>query len=169
MSFEDYYNMFEVTWMNHDPSGMDSHYFLRLDDDGSSATKLEKGWRHELTVSSEIDQTIYLVAHTWDMRAYSPKCLKSAIEAGSHLLEVEWDTKTAYTFFFGSMTAPSHKIHAGESAKVTLTLNFGPEESKDWSIVAYGTKGPVGVYHSGDLESATMPLLVDPNADLPEN
>ena len=167
MSLEDYYKMFEVTWMNLDPSSMDSHYFLRLDDDGKSATKSENGgWIHELTISSTMDQEVYVVAHTWDSRAYSPKCLESAYNAGNHALRVGWDN-TGLAFFHGSAAAPRYLMQKDETAKVSLELNFGPEEAKDWSIVAYGAKGPVGVYHSGDLVSATMPLLADPNADLP--
>ena len=167
MSIEDYFKMFEVTWMNLDPSGMESHYFLRLNDDGKSATKNEQGgWKHELTISSTMDQEVYVVAHTWDSRAYSPKCWESAYEAGNHVLRVGWDN-TGLAFFHGSAAAPRYLMQEGETAKVSLELNFGPEEAKDWSIVAYGTKGPVGVYHSGDLESAEMPIVVDPNADLP--
>ena len=66
MSLKDYKKSFEETHININPTDMFSSYFLRLDDDGTSAkkcvenTKSTKCRRHELTVKSDVAQTVYV-------------------------------------------------------------------------------------------------------------
>mmetsp|Transcript_34745 Transcript_34745/g.42720 ORF Transcript_34745/g.42720 Transcript_34745/m.42720 type:complete len:96 (+) Transcript_34745:1371-1658(+) len=61
-------------------------------------------------------------------------------------------------------------IKAGEP--LTLKIDFdwrNPKDSADWSVVAWGDKGPVGVYHANGLESQSMPFLPDPYASSPDS
>lgn len=72
--------------------------------------------------------------------------------------------RTWYAFKYGSSSPPAVEMKAGETKEVYMILNFSENEAKDWSLVAWGTKGAVGVNHSKGLTSATMPVLTAPGS-----
>ena len=62
--------MFAQSNLNYDPTNLSRSHFLRLNDDGTGAHVNRSGRiRHNLTVTSDVDQTIWVVANTWDQRA----------------------------------------------------------------------------------------------------
>ena len=77
MSFDDYTTQFSETWFNYATDGMGSASFLKLNDNTNSPGAYDwcgaKCTRHELTLTSEVAQTIYLTAHTWDDRGMPDK------------------------------------------------------------------------------------------------
>ena len=77
MSFDDYTTQFSETWFNYATDGMGSASFLKLNDNTNSPGSYDwcgaKCTRHELTLTSEVAQTIYLTAHTWDDRGMPDK------------------------------------------------------------------------------------------------
>mmetsp|Transcript_21243 Transcript_21243/g.28484 ORF Transcript_21243/g.28484 Transcript_21243/m.28484 type:complete len:148 (-) Transcript_21243:340-783(-) len=57
-------------------------------------------------------------------------------------------------------------VKAGEELMMHVEWNFGEVElGKDWSLVAWGEKGPVYVYHDKDWETDYMPVA--PGVPLP--
>ena len=80
MSVEDFFKWFEETEVSFDTTGMKSAYFLRLNDDGTGAGQCDasnkgpKCHRHVLTITSEVAQTVWISAHTWDKRTLPTKC-----------------------------------------------------------------------------------------------
>ena len=72
MSIEDYHSSFENTSVNIDTKGMHYAYFLKLNDqttpNGTDSDCGSTCVRHDLSVTSEVDQTVYVEAHTWDDR-----------------------------------------------------------------------------------------------------
>ena len=78
---------------------MFSDHFLRLNDDGTgaSAGAVSGSSKHELTITSTVDQTIWVTAHTWDERA-RPKSNKCKKQTQMHKLtlingedEYDWE------------------------------------------------------------------------------
>lgn len=58
MSIEDYRKQVEETYVNYDPEGMHSSYFLRLNDDGTGSTAgtaATSNTLHKLSIKSEVD------------------------------------------------------------------------------------------------------------------
>ena len=79
ISLEDYYSSTFGTFINYDVEGMGHDYFLMLNDDLSTN---EDDWHfhcygacsmNTIVITSEVDQTIYVAAHTWDERS-APSC-----------------------------------------------------------------------------------------------
>jgi hypothetical protein len=68
------------------------------------------------------------------------------------LVKGEWKN-TWYAWKYGSISPPAVEMKAGETKEVQVVTNFSANEAKDWSLVAWGTKGAVGVHHKGGLTS----------------
>ena len=149
MSIEDYKSQVEETYVNYDPTNMHSAYFLRLNDDGSNS---EKGQlcgsdctRHVLTVKSEVDQTIWVTGHTWDERGMPAKCRSE--QGNTHMMSSSW-TEEPMGWFYGSMELDPYQIKAGESVEIITEWNWNkPNTPKDWSVTAWGDKGPLSITH----------------------
>lgn len=93
ISIEDFKEMFDQASINKDGKDFYQHSFLRLGDDGSKKTEdapVEAGtWQHQLTISSEIDQNIWVSVNTWDRRSSSRSCHR---EWGSfHYAQASWN------------------------------------------------------------------------------
>ena len=80
MSFADYYTMFRETYIAMDSSDWFSGSFLKLNDTsaatnpGSYSMCGSKCTRHVLTITSAVEQDVYMTAHTWDSRCLANKC-----------------------------------------------------------------------------------------------
>ena len=72
MSFEDYFSMFSMTYINMDSSDWYSSYFLKIND--TTGPNGEFNWcgakctRHTLSVTSSVAQDVYITAHSWEDR-----------------------------------------------------------------------------------------------------
>ena len=82
MDINTYTYAFDITWFNHDTSGLSRSDFLVLDDVyqnpgtvcGSECT------RHEFTLTSHADQNVLITVNTWDLRSYPADCHEDASE-----------------------------------------------------------------------------------------
>ena len=79
MSVEDYAKQFSVTQINYNPKGMHQASFVRLGDDKTKADECayfqgEKCGRHTLELTSDVDQTVWITAYTWDDRTLPKDC-----------------------------------------------------------------------------------------------
>ena len=78
MTIEDYHANFADTVINYDPEGMHMDYFLSLDEDGTggypSPGMPEGTFTADLEITSEVDQTIWITAHTWNNRPLGQSC-----------------------------------------------------------------------------------------------
>ena len=104
MSIEDYAKSFEETNVNYNPQSMHQASFVRLNDDKTGAvdcaTKGPKCGRHTLVLTSDVDQTVWLTAHTWDARTLPKKC---QTQQGEHLFFIEGtDEDSMYDSAFSS-------------------------------------------------------------------
>ena len=166
MSIEDYAKKFELTDINYNTKGMHQASFVRLNDDKSKADAcvLEEGakcGRHTLTLKSDVDQTVWLTAHTWDQRTMPTKC---QTDLGYHLVFLEGtDEDTIWNkhgFSNGSLEFPAIKMKANESKTIHGEWNWiDANYSKDWSVVAWGDKGSLSLTHKNGLVSDMLPLL----------
>jgi hypothetical protein len=70
MAFEDYFTMFSESYIAMDSSDWFSGSFLKLND--TTAPNGKYSWcgakciRHVLTITSAVEQDVYMTAHTWD-------------------------------------------------------------------------------------------------------
>ena len=80
MSIEDFHKWFSDTQINYDTTNMKHAYFLRLNDNPNGATdcrdelKGPKCFRHELTITSEVEQTVWVNVHTWELNTQPQSC-----------------------------------------------------------------------------------------------
>ena len=91
MSIEDYAKKFELTDINYNTKGMHQASFVSLDDLKKKVDACQLEWgdkcrRHTLTLKSDVDQTVWLSAHTWDLRTLPKKC---QTDLGYHLFWIE--------------------------------------------------------------------------------
>jgi len=83
---EDFAKMTSGTSVNYDTTGWSMDYFLMLDDDlslhegGNRYCKGANCSKHTLEIISEVDQTIYVTAHTWDARMAPKSCTAAGIK-----------------------------------------------------------------------------------------
>jgi hypothetical protein len=77
MSVEDYHDQTMATWISKDNETWHSDYYLMLNDETNSGDNQHcRGScsRHTLTITSAVDQTVWVAAHTWDDRQNPGKC-----------------------------------------------------------------------------------------------
>ena len=77
-----YHSEFMSTSVHYDTTEMKQSYFLGTDDylnfsfaKGPYSHFLAK--RHEFTLTSPVDQKVYISAHTWSLKTYPKDCLSS--------------------------------------------------------------------------------------------
>ena len=80
MDFVDYYAEFYLTYISVDSSDWFSGSFLKLNDTSAAINPGINYWcgskctRHVLTITSAVEQDVYMTAHTWDSRCMADKC-----------------------------------------------------------------------------------------------
>ena len=74
MSVEDLYSRLSATFINHDTSDWTLCYFAMFDDpaeqNGSDRSCGRSCTKHALKITSHVDQTIWIGAHTWQYYGY---------------------------------------------------------------------------------------------------
>lgn len=69
MSIGDYFNEFQATWVNWPTENMHEAHILVQNDETENPGSLSycgaTCTRHEYTVTSSVEQTLYISAHTW--------------------------------------------------------------------------------------------------------
>lgn len=83
MSIKDYKKQFEETYHNYDVSDWESAYFLKFNDDTQAQNPGDNtNWcgrectKHTLTLTSAVDQDVWITGHTWDARCMAETCQK---------------------------------------------------------------------------------------------
>ena len=110
MSIQDYKDQVQYTTINIDPDDLTSDYFLMLGDDGSkgeagvSSSCGSKCTLHTLTITSDVAQTVYVTAHTWDNRGMPQSCVNYT--KSPHVFRVPW-MGWGMAFRYGATTANS--------------------------------------------------------------
>ena len=70
LTVEDYVKEFSDTMVNKNMENVHQDYFLMLDDDGTKAsqgsTRYDGNTKHELTITSEVDQTVKVSVNVWE-------------------------------------------------------------------------------------------------------
>ena len=129
--------------------------------------------RHKLTVTSDIDQDVWVGAHTYKYYSYADgeDCPS---HTGDYLLSQLGKTKsdndkrknmifdnkrrTARSWEAGDIWLPKMFLLAGESVEIEVELNLERKGvSKDWSVTAWGEQGGVTVTHNDGLASDSLP------------
>lgn len=114
------------------------------------------------TVKSDVDQTVWVAAHTWDGRQKGKTCAKTDWNI-YHLFkhwESDFESGSGYSGFHdGSFALKPKEMKAGQEYTVSLEFNFNePNAAKDWSVVAWGEKGGNMSITVSGMTSDDMPL-----------
>ena len=75
---------------------------------GSSCT------RHELTVTSEVSQIVWLTAHTWDQRCMATFCQVTSSSKANHSVKVGNTVRRFYNLY-GDLQIEPFSMEAGQS------------------------------------------------------
>ena len=168
MSFDDYFEQFQWTQVNFDTANMGESHFLMLDDpapaNGNGASWAT--WcgadctKHTLTVTSDVDQTVYLTAHTWDSRGMARQCQ----DWDGKYHSIYWDGAPYYYVWKYGAKNVSVEMTAGQTISVDVEFDFtAPEIAKDWSLVAHGANGGVTVTHTDSSLTSSCLLYTSPS------
>jgi len=100
MSLVDFHSNFSSTSINLDTTGMHNAYILKLNDqspsNGTWGNHCGDGCvQHTYTITSTVDQTIYVEAHTWDSRQQTAACKQG---------------RTKYSIFMNKQTRANSKF-----------------------------------------------------------
>ena len=119
--------------------------------------------RHAMTLTSEVDQKVWLTAHTWDKRCLAANCktfsytdpTKHSVQLGTRYIRPFWDN-------YDDLQLDPFTMTAGETIKVFTEWDWsdrGYDFSKDWSIVAWGEEGKVTITHDAGYETDHWPFI----------
>ena len=137
---------------------MTQSYFLVTDDDtaGNPNPNRRTLWgtersKHVFTITSPVDQTIYISAHTWPLRSYPHDCRGAdGPQTSVHYVIVtdkdggtpnnadsdragKWLRMAGHSYYAGfTMTA-------GQQLEVEFGMDWKTNESHDFSLVVWGT------------------------------
>jgi len=167
MAIEDAMKGFDWTTISHDVEGWNLSTFLVLDDDMSTAgnNPYAEGnvSGHNLTIRSDVAQTIYVQVNTWDTRSMPRSCL-----SWNTWHMAKSDKLGTKGFYYGQLAFKPYQIEAGESVDLLAAMNWNDgEQARDFSVTVWGEAGPVTITHSDGLESASLPV-VPPRGDSPD-
>lgn len=167
MAIEDAMKGFDWTTISHDVEGWSLSTFLVLDDDMSTAgnnpyaTGNVSG--HNLKITSDVAQTIYVQVNTWDTRSMPRSCISYDTW---HMAKS--DKLGNKGFYYGQAAYKPYKIAAGESIDLLAAMNWNDgKQARDFSVTVWGEAGPVTITHADGLASAALPV-VPPRGDAPE-
>lgn len=162
MTVEDYTMLFSHTMFSFDTTGWYNASFLKLDDNSQAENPGVKSncgpecTNHSLTLTSAVDQTVYLTAHTWDKRGIADSC--ESVTDKKHYLWLEGSG--AAQFKHGGRSISPFQMTAGESVTVNTEWNFTDANvAKDWSVVAWGEMGDLTLTHDGGWTSDILPVI----------
>ena len=160
MTIEDFYSMGQSTVISFDTTGWYYDYFMMLDD----KTPPNGGWqfcgktctRHIVQIKSDVEQDVYVTAHTWDARTYPDEC---HVKNKKHSIYL-FGAPTIDTFEKGAHQMKAQKFKAGEKKQYVLEFDWSRENiTPDWSITVWAEFGEVSVVYSDYRESDTLPYL----------
>ena len=146
--------------MSYDTTGWYRDHFLMLGDkrkqNGFWAWCGPTCTRHYIEISSEVDQYVFITAHTWEDRSVPRECRKSnkvhsIYKDGAYSIDM---------FKSGSKQMAPQRFKAGE--KNTFIVEFDWQReciTPDWSVVAWAEKGRVLVKHRDGIKSDQMPHI----------
>ena len=183
-SIEDLYESLESTFINYDTTEWHLGSFMMLDDpaekNGRDRNCGYRCTRHKVIITSEVDQTVWVGAHTYRYYSYAdgdtcPMHANDPLLAKLGKTKTSTDvrknmlfnnkSRTAMSFEAGDAWLPKIYVKAGESFEVEVEFNWEREGvTKDWSITAWGEKGAVSVEHSEGIESDALPYQAKENA-----
>ena len=112
--------------------------------------------RHELTLTSDVDQTVWLTAHTWHERCMSYECDRNSPNGANHAVKLGdeyWERR--FWNLNGDLQFDPFVMRAGESIDIVAEWNWSDRNvvAKDWSIVAWGETGNLSVTHNKGTKS----------------
>jgi len=102
-------------------------------------------------------QDVWVTAHTWDARDYAERCKLEKMSKKRNIVKVYPDEE--YSVFrdgVGQVPKP-FAFGPNETKTVEVELDFAsPDRPRDWSLVAWGSQGPVYVYHNNGKQSESL-------------
>jgi len=161
MTIADYYKQGLASLISFDTTDWFGDHFLMLDDNtadspGSWSWCGETCTRHRVQITSDVAQSVYVTAYTWEKRSYPTECQK---KNKVHSIYKENDT-TVYTFKEGARQMNAIEFDEGETINFILEWDWARESvSPDWSVTAWGKLGEVTVTHEQGIESASLPYI----------
>ena len=81
--------------------------------------------RHELTLTSEESQVIWLTAHTWDQRCVASFCQVSTSNKANHTIKVGNNKPWRFYNLYGDLQLEPFSMEAGQSVTVAIEWNWG--------------------------------------------
>lgn len=149
-------------------SNWSSSKFLKLNDESQAQNPGKwdgvcgkKCTRHEFSLTSDVDQTVYLTAFTWGDKGIPEQCEAEDNDLFHALMVSKIDDVMVWNF--GDKPVKPFNLKAGETVTIEAEWNFtNIAHAKDWSITAHGDgrKGSLHLTHKGGLKSATWnPIL----------
>lgn len=157
MSLEQFHQHMESSEISMDTTGWSHSSFLKLNDwsqggflpwCGSQCTG------HEMTLTSSVEQTVYVIMNTWDTRGISDDCHTDK----SHYVKVPW-AESWKGCRGGPCGMEPYTMKAGESIKIGLEFDFRNQKTiKDWSVVVWA-ENTVTLTHSKGWESDKLPVI----------
>lgn len=128
--------------------------------------------RHEMTLTSEVEQIVWLTAHTWDERCLAPKCQTMPTNNASHSVQLGTRYIKPFWGLYSDLQLDPFMLGAGDSIKVYLEWNWadrgGHDFSKDWSLVVWGEHGKVSIKHDAGYETDHFPYIERQEGDIDE-
>ena len=162
-----YFTTFTWTHFTHDVTDWHSSYFLMLDDQtqadhpgdfyycGATCTK------HTLTLSSDVEQSVWVTAHTWDRRSMGNTCNALWWDTGKY-----HSIKAPHDYYYRVFNEGDHQLapfvlSPNNPIDIVVEFDFSnPQVSADWSVVMWAPDGPVSVtYKDNEYDTMHFPLL----------
>lgn len=164
MEVSDYAKWFDTMYYSLDTEKMYYDYYLNLGNKGGSGAGAYN-WcgaqcsRHLIELTSEVDQTVFVTAYTWDDRMITDACTESQRKVHSVFAPGQ---KSIMTFNGGSGSLTPFTVKAGQPVEITTEWDFSnPNYLKDFSVTAWGQDGWVELKAKDGSVSDTFPVIGD--------
>lgn len=162
MTVTDFATHFDSVYFSLDTEKMFYDYYLNLGNKGGSTGAYSDCGascsRHLFELTSEVDQTVYVSAYTWDDRMITDKCTESPRK--NHSMNAPGQPWRIAFKNNGSMQPM--EVKAGQAVEITTEWDFSnPNYLKDFSVTAWGGDGWVELKAKNGSVSDTFPVIGD--------
>jgi hypothetical protein len=163
IDFETFHSEFEGTQISYDTTDLKQAYYLVENDNTSLRAESSfcddlanncGSYRHEFTVTSSVEQTVHLNTYAWPERSYPGDCTtdwEASTSTRAHFTLYTGADGTRYegdnTWYFwrDHNFMPSFEMEKGAKLTVKMEMDWSPNMSRDFSLVAWSTDTAVDI------------------------
>jgi hypothetical protein len=168
MTLDEFMNDIQYIGVNYNTKDWHHSYFLALNDGGQGAAAGSWNFcgsscsRYTVKITSDVDQTVRVGAHTWRSRSYpeTDECMSATYNVNKAHSIYAANGRKVFTFWNDARWMDPIEFKAGDEMVFYVELDLEREGlSPDWAVTAWGEDSKVTITVDGKGGSDSLPYV----------